>query len=53
MLGDNRNDSMDSRSTQIGLIDKRELLGRAIFIALPGKDNGTEERNFSRIGALW
>ena len=53
VLGDNRNDSMDSRSTQIGQIDKRELLGKAIFLALPGKDAVTEKRDFQRIGALW
>ena len=53
VLGDNRNDSMDSRSVQIGQIDKRELLGKAIFLALPGKDPYTEKRDFERIGALW
>ena len=53
VLGDNRNDSMDSRSTQIGQIDKRELLGKAIFLVLPGEDAVTEKRDFKRIGALW
>lgn len=53
VLGDNRNDSMDSRSGQIGQIDKRELLGKAIFLALPGQDVYTGKRDFKRIGALW
>ncbi len=53
VLGDNRNDSMDSRSLQIGQIDKRELLGKAIFLALPGADARTGKRDFKRIGVLW
>ena len=53
VLGDNRNDSMDSRSVQIGLIDTRELLGKAIFLAIPGESENTGERDFDRIGVLW
>lgn len=52
VMGDNRNVSKDSRSTQIGLIDKREVLGKALFIFLPGNDQGREDRNFSRIGVI-
>ena len=46
VLGDNRNDSLDSRSTEVGQIDKRELLGKAIFLIIPGVDIETEERDF-------
>ena len=52
VMGDNRNQSKDSRSLEIGQIDKREILGRAIFIVIPGMDLESGEKNFSRIGAL-
>ncbi len=52
VLGDNRNDSMDSRSREIGQIDCRELLGKAIFLIFPGEDENTHVREFDRIGVL-
>jgi signal peptidase I len=52
VMGDNRNESKDSRSLEIGLVDKREILGKAIFLFLPGKDEMTRKMNFKRIGAL-
>ena len=51
-LGDNRNNSHDSRSPDIGQIDRREILGKAIFLFLPGIDEGHTGPDFDRIGAI-
>ena len=52
VMGDNRNESKDSRSPEIGQADKREILGKAIFLFLPGRDEISNSMNFKRIGAL-
>ena len=58
VLGDNRNGSRDSRHPTIGLVDKREVIGKVIFLFIPGT-NGinfagepNEPRDFSRIGLV-
>ena len=50
LMGDNRNDSYDSRYYGIGQVDKRNILGKAFFVTLPGKDPGTGDRDLSRFG---
>lgn len=54
LMGDNRNDSRDSRDPLIGQVDCREVLGRAVFLLVPG--HGSQEHpvqmDWSRIGGL-
>lgn len=52
VMGDNRNNSRDSRSPEIGQVDKREILGKVAFLMIPGTDYGKEPRSFDRIGAV-
>ena len=54
LMGDNRNDSMDSRDPVIGQVDTREILGKAVLLLLPGTgERGySMDRDFSRIGGL-
>ena len=52
VLGDNRNNSKDSRHPDIGLVDRREILGKAIMLIFPGTDEGLAPRDFSRIGGV-
>lgn len=52
VMGDNRNNSRDSRDPSIGQVDTREILGKAFFLMMPGTDGGMLPRNFDRIGAI-
>ena len=53
-MGDNRNGSRDSRHPDIGMIDTREVLGKAIFLIFPGTGDSWNRapRDFNRIGAV-
>ena len=52
LMGDNRDESEDSRSSDLGPVDTRCILGRAVFLALPGATASLGEREWSRIGIL-
>ena len=51
-LGDNRGISKDSRYPDIGQIDNREILGKAIFLVLPGTNYDREIMDLGRIGVI-
>lgn len=52
VLGDNRNNSSDSRHSDLGPIDERMVLGKAFFLVLPGKTADLDKREWSRIGLI-
>ena len=52
VMEDNRNNSRDSRSPEIGQIDRREILGKAFFLMFPGTDKNTVSRDLNRMGGL-
>ena len=52
VLGDNRGVSRDSRDPVIGQVDKREILGKAIFLMVPGTSHGYLPRDTGRIGVI-
>ena len=52
VLGDNRGVSRDSRDPVIGQVDRREVLGKAIFLMLPGTSHGNIPRDTGRIGVM-
>ena len=53
LMGDNRNNSSDSRVYAIGFVDERYIVGRAKWILIPGQDlEKNNERDWSRFGAI-
>ena len=51
VMGDNRNHSSDSRSSNVGLVDTRMILGRVLFLFFPGLETDGS-RDWSRIGVV-
>ena len=52
LMGDNRNGSRDSRAPELGAVDERCLIGRAVFLLLPGQTEDLGMREWDRIGSL-
>lgn len=50
-MGDHRTVSKDSRSAEIGQIDCREILGKAVILFLPVNESG-KGLDFSRFGVI-
>jgi len=49
VMGDNRNSSTDSRSNVVGLVDTRYILGKVLFVLIPGPDD-SGIRDWNRFG---
>lgn len=52
LMGDNRNNSTDSRYPAIGTVEERCVIGRAAVLLFPGVDAESGGRDFSRIGLI-
>ena len=52
VMGDNRNNSNDSRNPELGTVDVRYVIGQAVLLAVPGKTVDTDQRELGRIGTL-
>ena len=49
VMGDNRNQSSDSRDSRIDMVDTRYILGKVVFLLIPGQQ-GSSPRDWSRVG---
>lgn len=54
LMGDNRNNSTDSRYASVGAVDYRYIVGKALIVAFPGQDAmDGNRRTWSRFGAVY
>ena len=51
VMGDNRNHSSDSRNSDIGCVDTRNILGKVLFLLIPG-GNDNVPRDWRRAGLI-
>ena len=51
VMGDNRNFSSDSRDRRVGMVDTRQILGKVLFLLIPGGESDTP-RDWRRIGLI-
>jgi len=52
VMGDNRRASTDSRSNNVGLVDTRQILGKVLFVLIPGRE-ADGKRSFKRFGSVY
>lgn len=54
LMGDNRNNSTDSRYADVGTVDGRYILGKALWLVFPGLDiRQGNTRDWSRLGNIY
>ncbi|MBQ6159735.1 MAG: signal peptidase I [Oscillospiraceae bacterium] len=54
LMGDNRNNSTDSRYNDIGMVDGRYIVGKALLLVFPGQDyRQNDRRDWSRLGDIY
>ena len=52
LMGDNRNHSTDSRSITLGPVDEQYIVGKAVFLLVPGTTVDIDEVEWDRIGVI-
>ena len=52
VMGDNRNNSSDSRDHRVGMVDTRYILGKVLFLLIPGGDRD-HPRDWRRFGLIY
>ena len=54
LMGDNRNNSTDSRYDDVGMVDGRYIVGKALWLVFPGQDSEKNNaRELSRFGDIY